>query len=135
MTTIKFGEKELNIKYGYEATVKSGIISKLMEMGNIGNDMESVDKVLLFVPELLLVGLQKFHKNEYGYSTQAEKEDCIEKVYGLLDDYFDEDGDLNTLFTTLQKELFDNGFLSKMVKQRKVVKEKTTKEAQESAEN
>lgn len=120
MTTIKFGDRELKIKYGYEATIKSGIIRDLMNMDNISGDMESVEKLLLFLPEMLLVGLQKFHKEEFGYDPENEnqKDACLEKVYALLDDYFDgEDGDMNTLFSILQKELLDNGFLSKMLKQ------------------
>ena len=32
MTKLKFGEKELQIKFGYEATVKSGIIKKVAKV-------------------------------------------------------------------------------------------------------
>ena len=53
MTTIKFGDRELKIKYGYEATIKSGIIRDLMNMDNISGDMESVEKLLLFLPEMM----------------------------------------------------------------------------------
>ena len=43
MTTIKIGEKEFNIKYGYEATVKNGIIKKLVSLGEEnGNLMEEL---------------------------------------------------------------------------------------------
>ena len=49
----------------------------------------------------------------------------MNKVYDLLDDYFDSDcGDMQTLFATLQKEMLDNGFLSKVVN-RKTKKSKT----------
>lgn len=34
MLTVKFGEKELNIKFGYEATVKNNIIKKLANLEN-----------------------------------------------------------------------------------------------------
>lgn len=138
MTTLKFGDKELKIKYGYEATIKSGIIRELMNMDKTTEDMESVEKILLFVPEMLLVGLQKFHKKEFGYdpANKDQKEACLEKVYGLLDDYFDgEDGDIQTLFMVLQKELFENGFLSKMAKMKKPPVVQAEPEASENTEN
>lgn len=135
MTTIKFGDRELKIKYGYEATIKSGIIRDLMNMDNISGDMESVEKLLLFLPEMLLVGLQKFHKEEFGYDpeNESQKDACLEKVYALLDDYFDgEEGDMNTLFSILQKELLENGFLSRMAKAKK---QKTPQAVSETAES
>lgn len=138
MTTLKFGDKELKIKYGYEATLKSGIIRELMNMDKTTEDMESVEKILLFVPEMLLVGLQKFHKEEFGYNpaNKDQKEACLEKVYGLLDDYFDsEDGNIQTLFMVLQKELFENGFLSKMAKTKKPPVVQAEPEALENTEN
>lgn len=119
MTTIKFGDRDLKIKYGYKATVQSGIIKKLMSMGEIGEDIEAIDKLFSFLPEMLLVGLQKYHANEFGYDPEnkAQKSEQMEKIYDLLDEYFDsEDGDVKGLFTSLQKELLDNGFLSKMAK-------------------
>lgn len=138
MTTIKFGEKELKIKYSYEATIKSGIIRDLMNMDSIAGDMESVEKLLLFLPEMLLVGLQKFHKEEFGYdpANKDQKEACLEKVYALLDDYFDgEEGDMNTLFSELQKELLENGFLSRMAKAKKQKSPQAVSEVAESKKN
>ena len=90
---------------------------------------------LLFLPEMLLVGLQKFHKEEFGYEpeNESQKDACLEKVYALLDDYFDgEEGDMNTLFSILQKELLENGFLSRMAKAKK---QKTSQAVSETAEN
>ena len=111
MTTLRFGNRVLKIKYGYEATIKSGIIKELMGMENIGGDAESIEKVLLFVPKLLMVGLQKYHKDEYD---MADEEPTIEKIYMLLDEYFDdEESDIMSLFNVLQKELMENGFLFK----------------------
>ena len=63
MTKLKFGEKELQIKFGYEATVKSGIIKKVAKLDQM-EDIEAVDEILLFLPELILVGAQKFHKEK-----------------------------------------------------------------------
>lgn len=136
MTKINFGDKELNIKYGYAATVKSGIIADLMSMDKIGSDMDSVEKILMFMPKLLLVGLQKNHKDEYGCNLDSEDdtEKAMDKVYDLLDDYFENDGDVQTLFMALQEELMSNGFLSKMARGKKKVKAHT-QEVPEKVEN
>lgn len=127
MKTIKFGNRELNIKYGYKATLRGGLLKKIIQMSDIGADMESVERLLDFLPEMLLAGLQKFHADEFSYDpdNEAQKAEKMNKVYDLLDDYFDSDcGDMQTLFATLQKEMLDNGFLSKVVN-RKTKKSKT----------
>ena len=136
MTTIKIGEKEFNIKYGYEATVKNGIIKKLVSLGEEKGNMESIEKILLLLPELLLAGLQKYHADEYGfdYKNSDQKEKQMAKVYALLDEYFDgEDGDVEKLFGDLQNELLENGFLSKIL--RKEREKKTGKGEQEKEKN
>lgn len=130
MKTIKFGNRELNIKYGYKATLRGSLLKKIIQMSDIGADMESVERLLDFLPEMLLAGLQKFHADEFGYDpdNEAQKAEKMDKVYDLLDDYFDsEDGDMQTLFATLQKEMLDNGFLSKVVN-RKTKKSKAQPE-------
>ena len=125
MTTLKIADKEYKIKYGYEATVKSGIIKKLTAFSTEKAEkdgMEYIDMILLIVPELLLVGLQKFHADEFGFNPddQKEKEQQMSKVYALMDDYFDsEDGDIGTLFDILQKEMLENGFLAKMLRKKR----------------
>lgn len=118
MTKLKFGEKELQIKFGYEATVKSGIIKKVAKLDHM-EDIEAIDEILLFLPELILVGAQKFHKEELGYNpdNEGEKEQQLGKVYAMLDDYFDgEDADVQALYNALLAELLENGFLSKLLK-------------------
>lgn len=136
MTTIKIGKKEFNIKYGYEATVKNGIIKKLVSLGEENGNMESIEKILLLLPDLLLAGLQKYHADEYGfdYKNADQKEKQMAKVYALLDEYFDgEDGDVEKLFGDLQNELLENGFLSKIL--RKESEKKTGKGEQEKEKN
>ena len=56
MKTIKFGNRELNIKYGYKATLRVGLLKKIIHICDFGADMESVDRLLDFQPELLLAG-------------------------------------------------------------------------------
>ena len=136
MTTIKIGKKEFNIKYGYEATVKNGIIKKLVSLGEENGNMESIEKILLLLPELLLAGLQKYHADEYGfdYKNPDQKEKQMARVYALLDEYFDgEDGDVEKLFGDLQNELLENGFLSKIL--RKESEKKIGKGEQEKEKN
>lgn len=119
MTKLKFGEKELQIKFGYEATVKSGIIKKVAKLDQM-EDIEAVDEILLFLPELILVGAQKFHKEELGYNpdNEGEKEQQLGKVYAMLDDYFDgEDADVQVLYNALLAELLENGFYQNCSKQ------------------
>lgn len=128
MTKLKFGEKELQIKFGYEATVKSGIIKKVAKLDQM-EDIEAVDEILLFLPELILVGAQKFHKEELGYNpdNEGEKEQQLGKVYAMLDDYFDgEDADVQVLYKALLAELLENGFLSKLLKADQKEAEKKT---------
>ena len=67
MLKVKFGEKELNIKFGYEATVKNNIIKKLASLEKQEDGIESVNNILMLLPELILVGLQKYHFDEYGF--------------------------------------------------------------------
>ena len=120
MTKLKFGEKELQIKFGYEATVKSGIIKKVAKLDQM-EDIEAVDEIL--------VGAQKFHKEELGYNpdNEGEKEQQLGKVYAMLDDYFDgEDADVQVLYNALLAELLENGFLSKLLKADQKEAEKKT---------
>lgn len=124
MTILKAGEKELKIKYGYEATLKTRILTKLSKMlesmkttDEAEDSTSKAEDMLLFIPEFLLVGLQKHHSEEYGfdYKTEQGKEEALNKVYELLDDYFeDENNDITSLFNQLQNEMFENGFLAKM---------------------
>ena len=120
MTKIKFGDKEYQIQFGYIATAKSGIIGKLIKSENAldGDNIEdSIGDFLLLIPELVLVGLQKFHRDEFGYNydTGEGREEALEKAGDLVDSYFDsEDADIKKLMADLRGELMDNSFLSKM---------------------
>lgn len=137
MLKIKFGETELSIKYGYEVTAKSGILKKLIAVDEMGlgekKDEKEVDMagaldaIMSLLPELVLAGVQKFHKDEYGYNylTGEGKEEQLDKIYALLDDYFDtEDADFQELYGDLQKELLDNGFLASMFRAEKAKSKK-----------
>lgn len=119
MKTIKAGNREYQIQYGYLATVKSKIIKDLAQLNTDGNEFDTLDTFLTMLPKLLLVGLQKFHKDEYGcdFLNNTSVARATEKVGALLDEYFDSsDSDVQDLFMLLQDELVANGFLSKSVR-------------------
>ena len=140
MKTIKIGEKEYKIQFGYIATAKSGIIRDLVNIERMIGDgesaIENLDKILMFIPEIMLVGLQKFHREEFGYNydTKEGKDEAFEKVSQLVDDYFDgEDADFNGLFNSLEEELLHNGFLSSMFNEEQESQNKERKKAQSRA--
>ena len=91
---ITFNEKEYTIKFGYKATVKSGIIKKLAQAESdkeTQDGFESVEGILLLIPELLVVGLQVHHSDEFGYNIDTNEgyQEKVDKAFGLLDRWFD----------------------------------------------
>lgn len=116
MLLLKIGERELKVKYGYEATLKTKLLSKMAkEESNKEEGLENVENILLFLPEFLLVGLQKYHFEEYGFDWETEKgkEEQIEKMFTLIEDYMEknEEEDAITLYNLLTDEMVKNGFL------------------------
>lgn len=115
------------IKFGIEATTKSGILKKIKEVQQSGDDfVDEIEMTLNMLPEFLLVGLQKRHKDEFGYdyNTNEGKEEAKTKVYELIDEYTDqEDSSIRELFEELLKEVMQNGFFKKEVLQMKAEKE------------
>lgn len=115
------------IKFGIEATTKSGILKKIKEVQQSGDDfVDEIEMTLNMLPEFLLVGLQKRHKDEFGYdyNTNEGKEEAKTKVCELIDEYTDqEDSSIRELFEELLKEVMQNGFFKKEVLQMKAEKE------------
>lgn len=118
---LKIGEKELNIKFGYKPTLKEHIISKVVKMSGVSNengdtDMEKVEDMLLFLPELLLVGMQVHHEEyRYNYDTGEGKEEQLEKAFALVEEYMEsEDADIMEFFNKMQKALTEDSFLSSL---------------------
>ena len=109
--------KTYKVKFGYGVLTQSDILTQVSSMGAINNPKDMIK----MLPELILVGLQKKHKDEFGYETEEEKKIAYYKVCDLLDDYEDESTEENphngfTLFEKASQELEKNGFLSGMVK-------------------
>ncbi|MCM1225151.1 MAG: hypothetical protein NC548_62940, partial [Lachnospiraceae bacterium] len=118
---LKIGNKEYSIKYGYKPTLKSRVISKVVKMSGISNndgsvDMEKVEDLLLFLPELLLVGLQVNHKEfRYDLDTETDKPEMLERAFTLVEEYMNsEDADIMKFFGTLQEALLQDSFLKSL---------------------
>jgi hypothetical protein len=120
MMKFNVGNKEYKIKYGYKPTLKEHIITKLLEVAknNGGEKADAIENLLLFIPELLLVGLQVYHKDEFGYDydTKYGKQEQLDKVFDLIDEYSSQDGaDLLQLFEGMQEEMKTDSFLSNLL--------------------
>lgn len=142
MLTIKVNDKEYTIKFGYEPTLKSRLLSRVAKMTvntkqDAEENLEQIENMLLFVPEMVLVGLQKFHSDEFGYNldTNDGYEEAKNKVFSLVGDYVDTgDVDITDFFTELEEELTSNGFLKKMF-EREVEKAQAISDNKKKAEN
>lgn len=131
---IKLNGKEYVVKFGYAPVYQNRIIPRVVGMGQQGDELEAIDNMLGFLPEFLLVGLQKFHADEFGFDfdDKEAKEKQLVKMYDLLDDYLDpenEEGkDIMSLYDDLTAELEKNSFLSKLLaKEEQTAKRKPTK--------
>jgi hypothetical protein len=131
---IKLNGKEYTVKFGYAPVYQNRIIPRVVEMGQQGDALEAIDNMLGFLPEFLLVGLQKFHADEFGFEfdDKEAKEKQLVKMYDLLDDYLDpenEEGkDIMSLYDDLTAELEKNSFLSKLLaKEEQTAKKKPIK--------
>lgn len=118
MFSFKVGDKEYKVKYGYGVLCNSDLIDKVTSIGQENNGFKGAMKT---VAELILAGLQKCHKDEFGYETESEEETALAKVYDLMDEYEEESTEENpqngyTLFEKCNEELMKNGFLSQMRK-------------------
>lgn len=123
MLTLNIGNRELNVKYGVEATLKANLISRITRLqGKIrkseefGDGIASLEELLLLLPEMLLIGLQKYHK-EYKYDVDkgTGKEKHYSAMFEIIEEYCDgEDKDAYVLFGELSAEMMNNGFLRSM---------------------
>lgn len=132
MFTLKLKDRELNIKFDYKATVQTRLLPHIVEKETFqGEDMESVQSLLSFLPEFLLVGLQKFHQDEFGfnYETGEGKEEQLGKMYDIIEEYFDtnNDADAFILYGKLSEEMLANGFLKSLFQEMQKEKKQATK--------
>lgn len=118
---LKIGENEYSIKFAYKPTLKERLVSRIVRVARTSSDdevenMERIEDLLLFLPEILLVGLQVHHKDfEYDYDTKEGKEEQLEKVFNLVDEYASSEGaDLMKLFNDLQDAMKEDSFLASL---------------------
>ena len=128
--------KEVNIKFGYKPTLKERIISRVVKLNDSINkdgelDMEKVEDLLLFLPELLLVGMQVHHKDfRYDYDTKEGKQKQLDKTLDLVEKYMEsEDADIMELFGKLEEALMQDSFLASLFR-----KEQEAEEAEKVVE-
>ena len=129
MYVFKVNGDSYKIRFGYGVLYKTDLIDRVIkatsgQTDEDGTPADVIKNLLGLTAELLLEGLQKHHKDKFGYDTDEEREQRILEVCDLIDDYEDEhDGDDledggkidgSTLFVDLQKELERNGFLSRI---------------------
>lgn len=135
MFKIKYGDKELKIRYGYEPTLKARIMSKVAKIeaalkGDDSERLETLEDLLLFMPEYLLVGLQAEEPDyRYDWDTNEGKEEKMKVMYEIMDAYCsndDDDSDAINLYFKLNEEMLNNGFLKSMY--RKELKQAETEQ-------
>ena len=135
---IKIDGKDYKIKFGYKPTLKEHVISKIVKFSRLSDengdvDMEDLEELLLYLPEILLVGLQVHHKDfRYDYDTKDGKEDQLDKVFDLIDKYTENsDSSVMDLFNGLQEALLEDSFLANMFRKEKA---KAGENAEQKAE-
>lgn len=88
---------------------------QIKEEDNTEKYIEMIDEILDLTSRLLLAGLQKYHSDVFGYNPDDPKsvKNAKDIIENFIDDYIDEEDsmELMDLFTALQDELMNNGFL------------------------
>ena len=115
--------KKYKVRFTYRMICEGDLLDKVTDIGNFDEQSARgiLNKLARTTAELLLAGLQKYHKDEFGYDDEEEKNKRIEDMLDLFDDYEDESTEKEpksayTLFQDLKIELENNGFLSALMK-------------------
>lgn len=116
--------KKYKVRFTYRMICEGDLLDKVTNIGNVDGEATAKDVMSNLVKttaELLLAGLQKYHKEEFGYDDEESKHERVEEMLDLFDDYEDESTDKDpksafTLFQDLKTELENNGFLSALMK-------------------
>ena len=122
MFSFSVNDKTYKVKFGYGVLTQSDILTQVSSMGAINNPKDMIK----MLPELILAGLQRKHKDEFGYETEEEKKAAYE-------DESTEENPQNgfILFEKASKELEKNGFLSGMINAMEKAGEKLPKTPQD----
>lgn len=122
MYLFRVGGDTYKIAFGYGVLYKSDLIDRVINatQQNADNPASTIKNMIGLTAEMLLEGLQKKHKDKFGYDTPEEREQKIIEICDMLDEYEEEHAEdetpLNgfTLFADLQAEMERNGFLSQI---------------------
>lgn len=119
MLKINVNDKEYKIRYGYNSFCDSDLMERTNDVMKLFNDVEEADEhkeddsfarfkdLFSCVRELLFVGLQRYHKDEFT---------THEAVGDFLDDYNEEtEKGILDVFGMIIEELFAQGFLKGMM--------------------
>ena len=131
--TVKVKENEYKVKFGYNSFCDTDLMDRTSNLIKLfsGADAEDdkdviglgkIKELFVCVRDLLFVGFQKYNPVE-----------TVQEIGEILDDYREESTDENPkglleLFTSLTKELMDEGFLGDMLKAMK----QTVEDAEQS---
>ena len=99
---------------------------------------EKIEDLMLFLPELLLVGLQVHHKDfRYDYDTKEGKQKQLDKALDLVEKYMEsEDADIMEFFGKFQDALMEDSFLASLFRKEQEKVETAEKAVQtEQSEN
>lgn len=130
--------REYQIKYGVEATAKSKLLSKVVSVETTEMTLESIEQIALTIGEVLLVGLQNYHSDEFGYDLNSNegKDEMLSKACKLIDDYTDIDGnDILSLYADLQSEMMKNGFIKSLFEKMKDAEQTMKKTSRKKTTN
>lgn len=123
MYIFKIHGDEYRVRFTYKMLCDGDLLDKVLDvMGTLeGKTLKDILKQMTTTTaELLLAGLQKYHSKEFGYKTDETKQERIDQIIDMFDDYEDESTEEHpqsafTLFSDLRDELEKNGFLSAML--------------------
>ena len=111
MFKLTVGDKDYKIRFDSRALARTDVLSRAEGIAE-ATDMA---KVIEDTAEFLLVGLQKYHSDEFGYSDDKEREEALDKVYALMDEMDEHDVSVLDTFNAVSEELTKCGFLSQLL--------------------
>lgn len=139
MIILKVSDAEYKVKFGYKALAQAKVLPKVISLFkereamvekqskvlpefedeyDFGMDhVKLLDRIIVLTGELLLAGLQRYHKDDFGcdFTDCDSISQAMDSVGNFIDDYMDENEDtsIEDLFELLTDDLFNSGFLSR----------------------
>ena len=112
----KILKEDYKIKFGTRLYADDDVLDKVRALADIDEkeDIANIKSILDCTANLLLSGLQKDEKHTQYHYEIGNMEDKKEKrnlIFNLLDDFVEDGGNIMELFTELNQELMNLGFL------------------------